>query len=431
MIGYSDVTAILLAIYAQTGIPTYYGPALVASFGEYPPFVEQTYGFFEELLMGDLSFPFDLDMPDSWTEEYIPWESQDHGKREADNQWVTVTPGKARGRLIGGNLNTMTGIWGSPYMPVILPGDILMIEDSLKSAATIERSFSLLKVNGVLDRVGGIILGKHELFDDGGTGRKPYEILMEVMGDRDIPVLAEFDSCHTHPMLTMPIGVEVEVDATNQGVRILSDWRSGLPGGEPEAHGDGLLSGAKERKRMEQVLSYLGKRLNESKILWGVGASLMLHQHGLADQPNDIDIFVSLDDVDKADEILQSMGRKKRREENGTYETKHFYEYVVDGVDVDLMVGLAISVEDGVFEYVFDHESITDVFKIDGVEIPFTSLEDWFVLYQVIPCREKKVQRIETYLMEQGIQNACLLNRALDRHLPAAVRERINKLLES
>ena len=40
IIGYSDVTAILLAIYAKTGINTYYGPALVASFGELPPFVD-------------------------------------------------------------------------------------------------------------------------------------------------------------------------------------------------------------------------------------------------------------------------------------------------------------------------------------------------------------------------------------------------------
>ena len=45
-------------------------------------------------------------------------------------------------------------------MPEIKEGDILFIEDSLKDAATIERSFSLLKVNGVLDKMSGIILGK-------------------------------------------------------------------------------------------------------------------------------------------------------------------------------------------------------------------------------------------------------------------------------
>ncbi len=223
VIGYSDATAILLAIYAKTGITTYYGPALVASFGEFAPLVEETYRYFAETVMGELSHMQTLTMPAEWTEAYIPWETQDRGKRTQLNQWITVQPGKAVGRLIGGNLNTMQGIWGTPYMPEIKRGDILLIEDSLKSAATIERGFSLLKLSGVLDRVGGILLGKHELFDDQGTGRKPYEILQEVLGDSKIPILADFDCCHTHPMITMPIGARVELDATNQIVQIILD----------------------------------------------------------------------------------------------------------------------------------------------------------------------------------------------------------------
>ena len=75
----------------------------------------------------------------------------------------------------------------------------------------------------MLDKVGGIILGKHELFDDNGTGRKPWEILMEVMGETTIPILADFDCCHTHPMLTMPIGCEVTLDATNKQVMLMED----------------------------------------------------------------------------------------------------------------------------------------------------------------------------------------------------------------
>ena len=108
--------------------------------------------------------------------------------------------------MIGGNLNTMEGFFGTEYMPEIKEGDILFIEDSLKDACTIERTFSLLKLAGVFEKVGGIILGKHEKFDDNGTGRKPYEILLEVLGDCQIPFLADFDCCHTHPMFTMPIG---------------------------------------------------------------------------------------------------------------------------------------------------------------------------------------------------------------------------------
>ena len=51
IIGYSDMTAILFAIYQKTGIPTFYGPALVASFGELEPFNEMTYRYFEDIIV--------------------------------------------------------------------------------------------------------------------------------------------------------------------------------------------------------------------------------------------------------------------------------------------------------------------------------------------------------------------------------------------
>ena len=102
-----------------------------------------------------------------------------------------------------GNLNTMEGFFGTPYMPEIRPGDILLLEDSLKDACTIERSFSLLKLAGVFDRVGGIVLGKHEKFDDNGTGRTPWDILLEVLGpDSRLPVLSQFDCSHHHSTST-------------------------------------------------------------------------------------------------------------------------------------------------------------------------------------------------------------------------------------
>lgn len=223
IIGYSDVTAILLGIYAKTGISTYYGPVLVASFGELEPYVSETYKYFKNILMDEIQYPYEVKMPKLWTDEYINWETQDRSKAPVDNSLITVNDGVCEGRLIGGNLNTMMGIWGTEYMPEIKKGDILFIEDSLKDCATIERSFSLLKLSGVFDKISGIILGKHELFNDNGTGRKPYEILLEVMGDTKIPFLADFDCCHTHPMITLPIGCEVRLDATNKRVFILEE----------------------------------------------------------------------------------------------------------------------------------------------------------------------------------------------------------------
>ncbi len=223
VIGYSDTTALLLAIYAKTGLTTFYGPALASSFGEFPPFVDITFNYFDEIIKNKLTFPHVIENPQFWTDEFINWSEQNRGKEKYQNNLTCVNKGISRGRLIGGNLNTMEGFFGTEYMPEIKNGDILLIEDSLKDAMTIERSFSLLKLAGVFDKVSGIILGKHEKFDDNGTGKLPYEILLEVIGNTKIPILADFDCCHTHPMITLPIGCQIELDSTNKKVTILKN----------------------------------------------------------------------------------------------------------------------------------------------------------------------------------------------------------------
>ena len=235
IVGYSDVTALLLAIYAKTGLVTFYGPTVAASFGEFPPFfVDWTFQEFDDLMKGSTPVPYLYEQPSVWTDEFIDWSSQNRSKVQYPNDWICVHPGVCSGRLIGGNLNTMEGFFGTDYMPEIKKGDILLIEDSLKDACTIERSFSLLKLAGVFDRIGGILLGKHEKFDDNGTHRKPYEILLEVLGEYDFPILADFDCCHTHPMFTMPIGCTVLLDATNKKVSLLESPLET----KKESHGD-------------------------------------------------------------------------------------------------------------------------------------------------------------------------------------------------
>jgi len=221
IIGYSDVTALLFGIYAQTGITTYYGPALVSSFGEIGYFLEKTYQYFHDIVVHP-KLPYVIKNPEFWTEEYVDWQAQTAEKEKIPNKLITLNAGSATGRLIVGNLDTFAGIFASPYMPAINRGDILLIEDSFKNAATVERSFSHLKLSGIFDRIGGLVLGKHEQFDDQGTGRKPYQILMEIIGEPNIPILAEYDCCHTHPMITLPIGSMVTLDANKQNITIES-----------------------------------------------------------------------------------------------------------------------------------------------------------------------------------------------------------------
>ena len=179
---------------------------------------------------------------------------------------------------------------------------------------------------------------------------------------------------------------------------------------------------------MFNTLSYIGKFFNDANIVWGVGASILLNQFGLADSPNDIDIHVAIKDIHKVDEILKSIGTKKQKGKNDSYSTKYFYEYIVNGIDIDVMAGLAINHTNGIFEYIFDESSISQFILIDEISIPFTSLEDWFVLYQLIPNRDAKVKIIEDYLLLNGIQKPFLLERSLNGNLPLTITEKIYDL---
>ena len=226
IIGYSDVTALLAGIYAQTGLITFYGPALVASFGELPPLVDQTYHSFKALLVDTPPLPYHYQLPEFWTDERLNWDRIEtvRPKKLYRNQCQFLGAGVIQGRVIGGNLNTLAGIYGTPWMPSIEAGDILFIEDSLKNIATVERSFAHLKLSGVFDKVSAILLGKHEGFDAAGSGRQPIDVLLEVLGDQQLPIVNGFDCCHTHPMVTLPLGIEITVNFDAQLISLVEPY---------------------------------------------------------------------------------------------------------------------------------------------------------------------------------------------------------------
>ena len=226
LVGLSDVTAILLAMYAKTGIPVFYGPSVASTFGEFPPFVHYTEQYFKDLFLRSLSIPYDIPIPPIWTDDRVNWLERTTEKTQHPNSWITVQPGIAEGRLIGGNINTMYGFIGTPYFPQIKEGDILLLEDTSKTIAVVEKNFAMLKLHGFFEKVSAIILGKHEQYDDLGSGRKPYDVLLEQLDGRRIPIIADVDCCHTHPLHAMPIGLRVRVDSTNKQITFLENWFS-------------------------------------------------------------------------------------------------------------------------------------------------------------------------------------------------------------
>lgn len=220
VVGHSDVTALLLGLYAKTEKRTYYGPNFVSSFGQEPAFSDFS---LENLLAALKGEKRACPIPPFYSDELTDWQEPLGKKEQKPNRWVTVFPGKAEGRLLGGNLNTLSGLMGTPYLPEFRRGDILFLEDTEKFAAHAERYFSLLKLSGILDRAGGILLGKHRQFDNQGTGKAWADILLEVLDGKQVPILADVDCCHTTPMLTLPLGGKISMDTERKELILLAE----------------------------------------------------------------------------------------------------------------------------------------------------------------------------------------------------------------
>ena len=218
-IGYSDTTALLLAVQSHSpNCRVLYGPALVASFGEFSPIVDQTWDYFDSIISSNGSKVVRIKAPTHWTDEKLNWESFEKDKALKENKWGYIQNPIMEGRLIGGNLDTISGILASPYFPSIEEGDILFIEDAEKDASIVEKNFAMIEDAGIFSQISGLLLGKHALFDDLGTNRKPIDILKEALGNTKIPIVYDYDSCHTVPMITTPLGSHVKINALERTI---------------------------------------------------------------------------------------------------------------------------------------------------------------------------------------------------------------------
>ena len=146
-----------------------------------------------------------------------------------------------------------------------------------------------------------------------------------------------------------------------------------------------------------KVLTDIAKRLNENNIKWGVGASLLLYLKGITDTFQDIDIMVTAEDVDRLRITLSEIGKMQPSNPNKMYRTRHFYEFVIDGVDVDVMEGFVI-VKDGLeYDCSFTSDSIYEYINISGENIPLQSVSDWRRFYELMG-RDAKVEMIDRAL---------------------------------
>ena len=167
-----------------------------------------------------------------------------------------------------------------------------------------------------------------------------------------------------------------------------------------------------------KTLSRVGKALKAENVLFGVGGSAMLYRNGLAEDFNDIDLVVAQEDAFKAEEVLLSLGKSGGERSSGVFETDVFCSYEVDGIGVDMMAGLAIRHDGGIYRYAFREDSVCDTWPVYGTMLPFCALEDWCVLYHLMPGKEKKAERIKAHFEAHGVAHPDMLARMLANDAP-------------
>ena len=218
--GFSDITALNLAINKKTGLITFNGPTVLPTFGEFKKPLEFTIKYFKKALFENKPIE-KLEYPKEFTEENLWWETEDDRKRKmipASSPKI-VCEGIAKGVLCGGNFNTLCVLGGTEYFPDFT-NTILFLEDEEESTALTERRLIYLEQLKVFDKIKGIIFGRPFNLVTDSKDRNLYDILKYFGEKYKIPILADIDIGHTNPIITLPIGVSARLDATDKTITI-------------------------------------------------------------------------------------------------------------------------------------------------------------------------------------------------------------------
>lgn len=198
-LGYSDITALHLAIHRHAGLVTFHGPVVLGDFSAY------TQAAFRRALFSADPLGAVTNPPE--TNPLRPA----HPLR-------TVRPGKARGRLIGGNLSLVSRTMGTPY-EVETRGRILLLEDVDEEPYSIDGMLTQLRLAGKLEAAAGIVFGEchncrpRQFQPSFESTLSLGEVLDEILGKLGIPVLSGLAFGHTEDQLTLPLGVMATLDA--------------------------------------------------------------------------------------------------------------------------------------------------------------------------------------------------------------------------
>jgi muramoyltetrapeptide carboxypeptidase len=206
ILGYSDITALLNGIHARSDLVTFHGP--------------NGGGRWDELSLDWMKRVLFAGEAATFANPTI--ENDRNVLTHIEYRTQTIAPGRARGRLLGGNLSVLATLIGSPYAPDFT-GAILFLEDVGEAYYRIDRMMTQLALAGVLRQIRGFVFGTCSECSPGeGFGSLTLEeIFADHIQPLGIPAWHGAMIGHGMPQWTLPVGVEVEIDAAARTLRLL------------------------------------------------------------------------------------------------------------------------------------------------------------------------------------------------------------------
>lgn len=195
LVGYSDNTALINAVHAETGLVTFHGPNAA---GHLEPWTLER---FRRALMSTEPIGV-LANPPKRDDELVP----------RFYRAVTIAGGRARGRLVGGNLTLVAALMGTPW-EVDTRGAILLLEDIHEEPYRIDRMLTQLAQSGKLAAAAGVAFGFCTDCPVRGPSLGLEEVLADHLGPLGVPALSGLAFGHVEKKLTLPLGLEATLDA--------------------------------------------------------------------------------------------------------------------------------------------------------------------------------------------------------------------------
>jgi muramoyltetrapeptide carboxypeptidase len=214
ILGYSDISLLHLVLHGRTGLVGFHADMAVPGFGGHWQAAPATRRAELEKLYSRLL---------TGTEAI--------GALPASPSWECWRPGRVEGRLIGGVINRIVLAQATRFaLPLEwFDGAVLFWEEIGGQASYVWSYLQVMRHCGILDRISGMVVGVPREISGLEPGASPTlpEIVLDVLGDRDIPVLGNVEFGHAGPNLPMPVGIPVALDAQQRTLSLLE------PAGRP------------------------------------------------------------------------------------------------------------------------------------------------------------------------------------------------------